>query len=56
MLSDAGLYPGLTENDIAVALDNALRAVGMEPFFDIVLFGLFLHSSFFTLLHSNGSR
>ncbi|CAI7625180.1 unnamed protein product [Penicillium bialowiezense] len=32
------LTPGLTENDIAVALDNALRAAGMEPFFDIVLF------------------
>lgn len=35
-----GLYPGLTESDIAEALDNALRAAGMEPFFDIVLFGL----------------
>jgi hypothetical protein len=35
-----GLYPGLTERDIAEALDNALRAAGMEPFFDIVLFGL----------------
>ncbi|KAJ5746840.1 uncharacterized protein N7511_008536 [Penicillium nucicola] len=32
------LYPGLTETDIAVALDNALRAAGLEPFFDIVLF------------------
>ncbi|KAJ5100098.1 hypothetical protein N7532_007099 [Penicillium argentinense] len=32
------LYPGLTENQIAVALDDALRAAGMEPFFDIVLF------------------
>ncbi|KAJ5272272.1 hypothetical protein N7478_007397 [Penicillium angulare] len=32
------LYPGLTENQIAAALDNALRASGMEPFFDIVLF------------------
>lgn len=35
-----GLYPGLKESDIAEALDNALRAAGMEPFFDIVLFGL----------------
>ncbi|KAJ6078271.1 hypothetical protein N7467_008024 [Penicillium canescens] len=32
------LYPGLTETDITVALDNALRAAGLEPFFDIVLF------------------
>lgn len=33
------LYPGLTENEIATVLDNTLRAAGMEPFFDIVLFG-----------------
>lgn len=33
-----GLYPGLTENQIAEALDSALRAAGMDPFFDIVLF------------------
>lgn len=32
------LYPGLTENEIATALDDALRAAGMNPFFDIVLF------------------
>ncbi|KAJ5233210.1 uncharacterized protein N7469_004976 [Penicillium citrinum] len=32
------LYPGLTENEIAEALDSALRAAGMDPFFDIVLF------------------
>ncbi|KAJ5704301.1 hypothetical protein N7493_011439 [Penicillium malachiteum] len=32
------LVPGLTENQIANALDDALRAAGMEPFFDIVLF------------------
>ncbi|CAG7920229.1 unnamed protein product [Penicillium olsonii] len=32
------LSPSLTESDIALALDNALRAAGMEPFFDIVLF------------------
>ncbi|CAG8938031.1 unnamed protein product [Penicillium salamii] len=53
------LYPGLTENDIAVALDNALRAAGMEPFFDIVLFGLFSYSSFcyiLTVLDENASN
>ncbi|KAJ5666579.1 hypothetical protein N7462_010988 [Penicillium macrosclerotiorum] len=33
-----GLYAGLTESEIASVLDNALRAAGMEPFFDIVLF------------------
>jgi Xaa-Pro aminopeptidase len=32
------LYPGLTENQIAAALDDALRAAGLDPFFDIVLF------------------
>ncbi|KAL2011439.1 hypothetical protein VTN00DRAFT_4157 [Thermoascus crustaceus] len=32
------LYPGLTESQIAEVLDNTLRAAGMEPFFDIVLF------------------
>lgn len=32
------LYPGLTENEIATALDDALRAAGLNPFFDIVLF------------------
>ncbi|KAJ5725003.1 uncharacterized protein N7483_006360 [Penicillium malachiteum] len=32
------LVPGLTENEIASALDDAIRAAGMEPFFDIVLF------------------
>lgn len=37
--STSGLYPGLTENEIAEVLDNTLRAAGMEPFFDIVLFG-----------------
>ncbi|CAG8358900.1 unnamed protein product [Penicillium salamii] len=53
------LYPGLTENDIAVALDNALRAAGMEPFFDIVLFGLFSYSSLcsaLTVLDENASN
>lgn len=43
LLSDVsvytGLYHGLTESEIAEVLDNTLRAVGMEPFFDIVLFG-----------------
>lgn len=33
------MYPGLTENDVMVVLDNTIRAAGMEPFFDIVLFG-----------------
>ncbi|KAJ6160311.1 hypothetical protein N7470_003707, partial [Penicillium chermesinum] len=32
------LYPGLTETQIANALDDALRAAGLDPFFDIVLF------------------
>lgn len=32
------LYAGLTENEIATALDDALRAAGLKPFFDIVLF------------------
>jgi Xaa-Pro aminopeptidase len=33
------MYPGLTENQVMEVLDNTLRAAGMEPFFDIVLFG-----------------
>lgn len=33
------LYAGLTENEVMDGLDGALRAAGMEPFFDIVLFG-----------------
>ena len=32
----AGLYPGLTETEIQEVLDNTLRAVGLEPFFDII--------------------
>ncbi|KAG4416662.1 hypothetical protein IFR04_010180 [Cadophora malorum] len=32
------MYPGLTENEVMEVLDNTLRAAGMEPFFDIVLF------------------
>ncbi|CZS90002.1 probable xaa-Pro dipeptidase [Rhynchosporium agropyri] len=32
------MYPGLTENEVMNVLDNTLRAAGMEPFFDIVLF------------------
>ncbi|KAE8555812.1 hypothetical protein EYB25_000510 [Talaromyces marneffei] len=32
------LYPGLTETEIQNVLDNTLRAVGLEQFFDIVLF------------------
>jgi Xaa-Pro aminopeptidase len=33
------MYPGLTENEVMNVLDNMLRVAGMEPFFDIVLFG-----------------
>lgn len=33
------MQPGLTENEVMVVLDNTLRAGGLEPFFDIVLFG-----------------
>jgi Xaa-Pro aminopeptidase len=33
------MYASLTENDIIEVLDNTLRAAGLEPFFDIVLFG-----------------
>lgn len=33
------MHPGLTENEVMQVLDNTLRAAGMEPFFDIVLFG-----------------
>jgi hypothetical protein len=33
------MHPGLTENEVMVVLDNTLRAGGLEPFFDIVLFG-----------------
>jgi len=36
------LYPGLTENQVMNVLDDTLRVAGMEPFFDIVLFGKFL--------------
>jgi Xaa-Pro aminopeptidase len=32
------LVPGLTEDDVARALDDTLRAASLEPFFDIVLF------------------
>ncbi|KAF8854906.1 Creatinase/aminopeptidase [Acephala macrosclerotiorum] len=32
------MYPGLTENEVMEVLDNTLRAAGLEPFFDIVLF------------------
>ena len=37
------MYAGLTENEVMVVLDNTLRASGMEPFFDIVLFGKSWH-------------
>jgi Xaa-Pro aminopeptidase len=33
------MYPRLTESEVMDALDNTLRAAGLEPFFDIVLFG-----------------
>ena len=33
------MYAGLTENEVMEVLDNTLRVAGMEPFFDIVLFG-----------------
>lgn len=41
-----GLYPNLTENEVMEVLDNTLRAAGLDPFFDIVVFGKFvcLHS------------
>lgn len=32
------LTPGLTEDDVMQVLDNTLRAGGLEPFFDVVLF------------------
>ncbi|KAN0098184.1 Creatinase/aminopeptidase [Hyaloscypha variabilis] len=32
------MYPGLTENGVMNVLDDTLRAAGLEPFFDIVLF------------------
>jgi Xaa-Pro aminopeptidase len=34
------MYAGLTENDVIEVLDNTLRAAHLEPFFDIVLFGI----------------
>lgn len=33
------MYLGLSENEVASVLDATLRAAGLEPFFDIVLFG-----------------
>jgi Xaa-Pro aminopeptidase len=39
----AGLYPGLTEKEVEIVLDNTLRVAGLEPFFDIVLFGTYSH-------------
>lgn len=38
------MYPGLTENEVAEVLDNTMRAAGIDPFFDIVLFGKSSHS------------
>lgn len=34
------MYPGLTEMEVTLVLDSTLRAAGLEPFFDIVLFGM----------------
>lgn len=33
------LVKGLTENEVADVLDDTMRAGGLDPFFDIVLFG-----------------
>ncbi|KAF7909790.1 uncharacterized protein EAF01_003508 [Botrytis porri] len=32
------MVPGLTENEVMAGLDSTMRAGGMDPFFDIVLF------------------
>lgn len=32
------LTPGLSEDDVTKVLDNTMRAAGLDPFFDIVLF------------------
>ena len=34
------LYLGLSEDEVMRVLDSTLRAGGLEPFFDIVLFGI----------------
>jgi Xaa-Pro aminopeptidase len=34
------MYPGLREAEVKGVLDETLRAGGLEPFFDIVLFGM----------------
>lgn len=34
------LYEGVTENEVAEVLDNTMRSAGMDPFFDIVEFGI----------------
>ncbi|KAJ4402799.1 hypothetical protein N0V91_007020 [Didymella pomorum] len=34
------LYEQVTENEVAEVLDDTMRAAGMEPFFDIVEFGM----------------
>jgi Xaa-Pro aminopeptidase len=36
------MYAGLTENEVMEVLDHTMRAAGMEPFFDIVLFGVLM--------------
>ena len=39
------MYPGLTENEAINILNDTLSAAGLEPFFDIVLFGASLFFS-----------
>jgi hypothetical protein len=33
------MYLGLMENEVMEILDNTLRAAGVGPFFDVVIFG-----------------
>jgi Xaa-Pro aminopeptidase len=50
------LYEGLKESEVVQVLDETIRAGGMEPFFDIVLFGkrlTFLVDFLITRLDSN---
>lgn len=48
-----GLYPGLTENAVTEVLDNTLRAAGLDPFFDIVLFGESVREEFWRLISTH---
>jgi len=45
------LYPGVTENQVQVVLDETLWAGGLEPFYDIVLFGKSTSDSCGSTLH-----